>query len=302
MAMTSTAGSLKAITSTAGSGEGYSKGLIVGAIGALVIIALVASGAMFTSSIQIVSVETEAPTPPPAPVARRWGDVARKTRTDKVAPRTHNYGPLYERYLSPFLKKGEIKLLEVGLGCGMQYGPGESLKIWRDYFKDIKLDLHFLEYNKECMDKWKGEFPDITFHTGDQADPKVHQKILKDSGGGNFDVVIDDGGHMMHQQLATFDFWLRTPGAIKEGGIFILEDLQTSYFPQYGATPGKETMVGRISNLFKDMTRAVDGGLKKQKPHLGNLRELVGHIDCYLEACVFEKNTWRPIYEARKIN
>ena len=90
---------------------------------------------------------------------------------------------MYERYLSPYLTRKSIKLLEVGLGCNMGYGPGESLKIWQEYFKDIELDLHFLEYDKACMDLWRGKYPDITFHTGDQADVKVHEKILRDSGG-----------------------------------------------------------------------------------------------------------------------
>jgi hypothetical protein len=38
-------------------------------------------------------------------------------------------------------------MLEIGLGCDMQYGPGASATLWRSYFPEA--DLWFAEYNGE---------------------------------------------------------------------------------------------------------------------------------------------------------
>ena len=47
--------------------------------------------------------------------------------------------------------------------------------------------------------------------------------------GGPFDVIVDDGGHSMKQQITT----LRTLfPKLPPGGIFILEDLLSSFFPE----------------------------------------------------------------------
>jgi hypothetical protein len=64
---------------------------------------------------------------------------------------------------------------------------------------------------------------------GDQED----RKFLNDLADrvGEIDIVIDDGGHTMGQQIATFEeLWPR----VRDGGIFLVEDLHTSYWPKYG--------------------------------------------------------------------
>ena len=46
--------------------------------------------------------------------------------TDKVTE--HQYQHLYKKYLEP-IKDKPLRLLEVGLGCDMPYGPGKSLQV-----------------------------------------------------------------------------------------------------------------------------------------------------------------------------
>ena len=74
----------------------------------------------------------------------------------------------------------------------MDYGAGASAKIWKEYFQ--YMDIHFLEFDHECVEKWKDDtsMKDITVHTGDQADVSmwsILMKKLKD-----IEVFIDDGG------------------------------------------------------------------------------------------------------------
>merc|ERR1712224_731181 len=57
--------------------------------------------------------------------------IAIATETDKV--RKHKYHHMYAKYL-PLKKMTTKKVFEVGLGCNMEYGPGESSEIWGHYF------------------------------------------------------------------------------------------------------------------------------------------------------------------------
>lgn len=52
--------------------------------------------------------------------------IAKTTKTDKVT--THHYEHLYDKYLEP-IKGEKLQFMEIGLGCDMNYGPGESLKV-----------------------------------------------------------------------------------------------------------------------------------------------------------------------------
>ena len=66
---------------------------------------------------------------------------------------------------------------------------------------------------------------------------------------GEFDVIIDDGGHTMLQQQLTLKTILGPK--LKHGGIYILEDLHTSkdrYFNSHGSNDLNNTL-----NLLEDL-------------------------------------------------
>ena len=52
--------------------------------------------------------------------------IASRLGTDKVGP--HSYQHFYETHLQP-LRDRSIRLLEIGLGCDMNYGPGVSFQV-----------------------------------------------------------------------------------------------------------------------------------------------------------------------------
>ena len=56
---------------------------------------------------------------------RSFHEIGTGTGTDKV---NHGYHELYEMYLGP-KRHHNLRLLEVGLGCTMHYGPGASLHV-----------------------------------------------------------------------------------------------------------------------------------------------------------------------------
>jgi hypothetical protein len=48
---------------------------------------------------------------------------------------------------------------------------------------------------------------------------------------GPFDIIIDDGGHKMYQQKASFNaLWPQ----LSDGGLYIVEDTHSSYWPGFG--------------------------------------------------------------------
>jgi hypothetical protein len=81
---------------------------------------------------------------------------------------------------------------------------------------------------------------------GDQDD----REFLRDLAAkvGPVDVLIEDGGHTMTQQIATFEeFWPH----IADGGVFLMEDLHTDYWARYGGGLRREgTFIEYAKNLI----------------------------------------------------
>ena len=62
---------------------------------------------------------------------------------------------------------------------------------------------------------------------GDQADPDFLLRVVEKHG--PFDVVIDDGGHTMRQQITAVETLFPH---LAEGGVYVVEDCHTSYWPE----------------------------------------------------------------------
>lgn len=140
-----------------------------------------------------------------------------KHQTDKT---THFFLHHYDRILND-LRDLPIRLLEIGVF------RGASIKMWREYFP--KAEIHCIDIHKIDISTVK----DVTLHNVD-CDDEISLTNLANMLG-NFDVVIDDGGHTMRQQQnALKAFW----PYVKNNGIFIMEDMHTSLghlYPSYNA-------------------------------------------------------------------
>jgi hypothetical protein len=146
-------------------------------------------------------------------------------------------------------------MLEIGLGCDMKYGPGASYYTWLEYFSNV--DLYYIEYDAACAQKWAHLTTGAKIFAGDQSDLSFLQHFLS-STGGEFDIIIDDGGHTMSQQRTSLSIlW----DAVKPGGIYFVEDLSTSYQPKYGGgldvegKPGKGTFMEDLKSMLDDIHR-----------------------------------------------
>ena len=69
------------------------------------------------------------------------------------------------KYVGPIRHKN-INLLEIGLGCGMPFGVGKSLSLWKDYIPNVKLT--YIEYDGECAEKFRNKVNNL--YIGGQSD------------------------------------------------------------------------------------------------------------------------------------
>ncbi|CAF1159744.1 unnamed protein product [Adineta steineri] len=187
--------------------------------------------------------------------------VSQQYRTDKVT--THHYEVLYEKYIRKYVGSN-LHILEIGLGCGMEYGAGASAHVWRQYLGP-QANIYFLEFNRACGEAWhKAHNPklNITMFYGSQDDVAVLNSITSTKG--KFDVIIDDGGHTMNQQITSFNHLLLK---VQSGGVYVIEDLLTSYVDVAG---GGYLRAGTAIELIKTLVDDIQGASPKKVTNMGS--------------------------------
>lgn len=150
-----------------------------------------------------------------------------------------------------------------------------------------------MEFDAACAKEWANKTTGATVTTGDQGDPAVLEAFLAKYGS-DFDIIIDDGGHTMNQQKISLQHLWK---AIKPGGLYFCEDLETSFIREYGGgTHGRpetmgETMVEYINKMIEDLMYPVYGGHDVSIPRQVVFEDVenIVHIDCSRQVCMFEK-------------
>jgi hypothetical protein len=157
--------------------------------------------------------------------------------TDKLDP--HNYDSDYVWHFQS-LRDKKLIILEIGIGGYGNYNlGGESLQVWRDYFPFA--EIHGLDIERKNL-----SFGDrVHIWRGDQNDPKFLINLIKNIG--NPDIIIDDGSHVQDHIFTSF-FTLFP--LLQEGGIYVIEDLATSYSLPYGGDPNEPPTIRLIQGLI----------------------------------------------------
>lgn len=207
--------------------------------------------------------------------------------TDKVT--VHNYETLYSKYFELMQNRLHVRrIFEIGLGCNMGYGPGHSIKLWRLFFPNA--EIWMAEYDQACADKYRGELLNagVKIVTGDQADLRTLRSWVNITGG-NFDVIIDDGGHSSMQQYNSLVVLFLH--ALRPGGVYILEDMQVARTPQFIDGDRSLFMIDVVKDMIEALVLDPNDGLVEvsaYKPRYG-LLPFLKMIDCQRAACVFTK-------------
>jgi len=161
--------------------------------------------------------------------------LANKYGTDKCKEK-HYYTKWYNKYFSP-IKDDVINILEIGIRKGCSH------LMWRDYFKNGNIFGIDIKDQNSYDKKLKG----VKCFLGDASDNFFLNKVCSSVKGG-FDIIVDDASHKCAHQIKTFDFLFPK---LNKGGIYVVEDLQTSYIPKY--SKGCNAI-----NYFKDLVDSVN--------------------------------------------
>ena len=129
-----------------------------------------------------------------------------------------HYFEIYDRHLAKFRNR-PLRMLEIGVS------QGGSLQMWKQYFGP---QAHIIgcDLNPRCLDLVE---PQIEIMIGDQGDRVFLKKMIDQIG--TVDILLDDGGHTMDQQRATFEEMF---SMISPHGVYLCEDMHTSYWSDYG--------------------------------------------------------------------
>jgi hypothetical protein len=197
----------------------------------------------------------------------------------------HNYTKVYSQYFSK-VKDAPIKFLEIGIF------KGNSFKFWEKYF--TQADLHFIDITNQYIQYYSKR---SKYHYMDQSNIRQLREFGAEHG--MFDVILDDGGHTMNQQIASF---IALFPFVKSGGLYIIEDLHTSYWHSYNGSgdngyAGEGTAVGYLKNLVDHVNYPgavsecadINKLTEEQKEKMNYLRDNIESIRFYTSVCIIEK-------------
>jgi hypothetical protein len=154
----------------------------------------------------------------------RLSQLAVQHGTDKWGH--HYYTEHYENALN-HLRNQHINLLEIGVG-GYEYPDrgGASLRMWADYFPLGNI------YGLDIYDKSGVQVQhNVKIFQGSQIDPACLNSILDQIG--ELHIVVDDGSHHNGHQVFSFEHLFPK---LQPNGIYIIEDTETSYWPDYAGS------------------------------------------------------------------
>src|SRR5260221_447215 len=97
---------------------------------------------------------------------------------------------------------------------------GDSLLTWRAYFPRA-VTIGFDIEDKHSLAKGKK----TRIYRGDQSSATDLSRVC--AAEGPFDIVIDDGSHQSQHQLSSF---LQVFSYVKDSGMYVIEDVQTSFW------------------------------------------------------------------------
>jgi hypothetical protein len=141
-------------------------------------------------------------------------------KNKRLITKWQHYFDIYDRYFSKY-RGTDVVFLEIGIY------QGGSLPMWKEYFGE-KSRIIGIDINPACK-KFEDINNGIEVFIGSQSDKnfliELKNKISK------VDIILDDGGHTMKQQITSFENLF---SHVKNDGLYMCEDVHTSYWLNFG--------------------------------------------------------------------
>ena len=160
-------------------------------------------------------------------------------KLDKLSHKWENYFDIYDRYLPAYVGKNPT-ILEIGLA------HGGSTELFLEYF-DQDVTMYGVDYDPQFLNHTYGDAR-VYHEYGDQSKSEFWKSYLPNKP--EFDIIIDDGGHEMQQQIVTLT---NTFPKLKDGGLYVVEDTHTSYWEQWGGGFDKPTTFLSFAKSLVDL-------------------------------------------------
>ena len=143
----------------------------------------------------------------------KLAELAIKHGTDKWGH--HYYCDIYQQYFDR-LREQPITLLEMGFG-GYEFPDkgGGSMKMWAEYFTNPAARLFVSDIYDKNLDGFDKRIKFYKIYT-------AHQMMIA-----YYDIIIDDASHNSKEIIKYFKALFSN---LKSGGIYVVEDTQTSYW------------------------------------------------------------------------
>lgn len=168
-------------------------------------------------------------------------DLGLKWGTDK-ASHHHDFLTIYEAYLRR-MRHEKFTMLEIGVH------KGSSLRTWEEYFPNAKIVGVDIKEESRALQSERA-----VVEIGSGGDPKFLRGLVAKHG--RFQLIVDDGSHIWEHQKVAFTTLFPS---LRDGGVFIIEDLNTSYFPKWQkGFPGIST----VEWLKNGIDHLVSGGME----------------------------------------
>jgi 8-demethyl-8-alpha-L-rhamnosyltetracenomycin-C 2'-O-methyltransferase len=150
--------------------------------------------------------------------------------------------------------------------------------MWRAYFPKaqiIGVDLH---------DKRRHREKRINTIQADQSDHIALRRLAKTVG--EADIIIDDGSHVNADVIATFETFFPL---VLSGGFYAIEDVQTSYWPEFGGNPDHHDDPKTTMGYFRKLVDEINRTEFRSKPANRSLAENIMAFHFYHNLILVQK-------------
>jgi 23S rRNA U2552 (ribose-2'-O)-methylase RlmE/FtsJ len=202
--------------------------------------------------------------------------------TGRLIHKWKHYFEIYDRHFSRF-RDTDVHVVEIGVS------QGGSLQMWKEYFGP-NCKIFGVDINSHCKTL---EEDQIEIYIGDQEDRTFLKTLAKNIP--RIDILIDDGGHTMKQQINTFEELFTH---IDKNGVYLVEDLHTSYWPDWGGGYRRRGTFIEYSKHFIDYINAWHSK-KMRRLSVTEFTKSVHSLHYYDSVLVIEKRVIEKPYHLK---
>jgi hypothetical protein len=174
----------------------------------------------------------------------------------------HRYTDTYQFFFEKY-RYYDFSLLEIGVESGKSY------RLWEEYFSTAK--IYGIDIDKEYTTN-RGEV-----FKADQNN--LEQVKLSTSSIENCKIIIDDGSHIPEHQLKCFYYLFEN--LLEDNGIYIIEDIECSYWKPNSEIYGNYTGYLNIVDYFTKFNHSVNSHYNNEENPL-NIKMITFAPNCII--------------------